>query len=122
MDMLLAGQWVQRDKTIDVRDPFDDSLIDVVPAATAEDVETAIAAADAARGTARSMSAYERSQILLDTRDEIGHGDTYFSAKLLVVTHDAALYITQTFFKISGFVKDLIPKARAYITLRGTFK
>ena len=67
MDMLLAGQWVQRDKTIDVRDPFDDSLIDVVPAATAEDVETAIAAADAARGTARSMSAYERSQILLKT-------------------------------------------------------
>ena len=67
MKMLLAGQWVDRDKTIDVRDPFDNSLIDTVPAATAEDVETALAAADAARGVARGMSAYERSQILLKT-------------------------------------------------------
>ena len=38
MKMLLAGQWVDREKTIDVRDPFDDSLIDTVPAATAEDI------------------------------------------------------------------------------------
>ena len=45
MKMLLAGQWVDREKTIDVRDPFDDSLIDTVPAATADDVETALAAA-----------------------------------------------------------------------------
>ena len=67
MEMLLAGQWVDRDKRIDVRDPFDDTLIDTVPAATLEDVETALAAADAARGVARSMSAYERSQILLKT-------------------------------------------------------
>jgi glyceraldehyde-3-phosphate dehydrogenase (NADP+) len=67
MKMLLAGQWVDREKTIDVRDPFDDSLIDTVPAATAEDIETALAAADAARGAARGLSTYERSQILLKT-------------------------------------------------------
>ena len=61
MKMLLAGQWVDREKTIDVRDPFDDSLIDTVPAATANDVETALATADAARGVARSMTTHERS-------------------------------------------------------------
>jgi glyceraldehyde-3-phosphate dehydrogenase (NADP+) len=65
--MLLAGQWVDRDATIDVRDPYDDSLIDTVPAATAEDVEEALAAADAARDVARSMTTYERSRILLET-------------------------------------------------------
>jgi len=69
MKMLLADQWVDREKTIDVRDPFDDSLIDTVPAATAEDVETALAAADAARATARAMTSHERSQILLATAD-----------------------------------------------------
>ena len=58
MKMLLAGQWVDREKTIDVRDPFDDSLIDTVPAATDEDLETALAAADAARGAARGLSTY----------------------------------------------------------------
>ena len=67
MKMLLAGQWVDGDKTIDVRDPFDDSLIDTVPAATADDVETALAAADAARGGARAITPAERSQILLKT-------------------------------------------------------
>ena len=67
MKMLLAGQRVDREKTIDVRDPFDDSLIDTVPAATAEDIETALAAADAARGAARGLSTYERTQILLKT-------------------------------------------------------
>jgi glyceraldehyde-3-phosphate dehydrogenase (NADP+) len=67
MKMLLAGQWVDRDKTIDVRDPFDDSLIDTVPAATADDVDTALAAAAAAREVARAMTTYQRSQILLKT-------------------------------------------------------
>jgi len=67
MKMLLAGQWVDRDSTIDIRDPYDDALIDTVPTATANDVETALAAADAARGAARALSAYERSSILLET-------------------------------------------------------
>ncbi len=69
MKMLLADSWVDREKTIDVRDPFDNSLIDTVPAADADDVEIAMAAADAARATARSLSTFERSQILLATAD-----------------------------------------------------
>ncbi len=67
MKMLLADQWVDREKTIEVRDPYDDSVIDTVPAATAEDVETALEAAHRARVTARGLSTYERSQILLET-------------------------------------------------------
>ena len=69
MKMLLADQWVDRDKTIDVRDPFDNSVVGTVPAADASDVETALAAADAARATARAMTTYERSQVLLATAD-----------------------------------------------------
>jgi len=67
MKMLLAGEWVDRAETIDVRDPFDNSLIDTVPSATHDDVETALAAAFAARATARKMTTYERSQVLLKT-------------------------------------------------------
>jgi len=67
MKMLLAGEWVDRDETIDVRDPFDSSLIDTVPSATHEDVETALGAAFAARETARSMTTYDRCQVLLKT-------------------------------------------------------
>jgi glyceraldehyde-3-phosphate dehydrogenase (NADP+) len=67
MKMLLAGEWVDRDETIDVRDPFDDSLIDTVPSATHDDVETALAAAFVARETARRMTTHERSRVLLGT-------------------------------------------------------
>ncbi len=71
MKMLLADQWTDRERTIEVRDPFDDSLIDTVPAATREDVEVALTTADEARREARSSSAYERSQILLETATTI---------------------------------------------------
>ena len=59
MKMLLGHEWVDRDDKIDVRDPFDDSLIDTVPAATHEDVETAMATAAEARATARALSTYD---------------------------------------------------------------
>jgi glyceraldehyde-3-phosphate dehydrogenase (NADP+) len=62
--MLLAGEWVDRAETIDVRDPFDGSLVDTVPSASPEDVETALAAADRARETARRMTTFERWRVL----------------------------------------------------------
>jgi len=67
MKMLLGKEWVDRAETIEVRDPFDNSLIDTVPAETHEDVQTALATAHAARETARRMTTYERSQVLLKT-------------------------------------------------------
>jgi len=67
MKMLLAGDWVDRGEKIDVRDPFDNSLIDTVPSADHDDVEIALAAAFAARATARKMTTFERSQVLLKT-------------------------------------------------------
>ena len=65
MKMLLGQEWVDRPDTIEVRDPFDSSLIDTVPSANAEDVQTALATAYRARETARKMTTYERSQVLL---------------------------------------------------------
>lgn len=67
MKMLLDGQWVDRDKKIDVIDPFDNSLIDTVPAATKEDVETALAAAVKGFEITKRMTVYERAQILFKT-------------------------------------------------------
>jgi glyceraldehyde-3-phosphate dehydrogenase (NADP+) len=65
MKMLLAGEWVDRDKVIEVHDPFDDAVIDTVPRATAEDVDVAMAAAVEGFAVARRMSVYDRAQVLL---------------------------------------------------------
>ena len=45
MKMLLDGRWVDRDKTIDVNDPYDNSLVDTIPAGSKQDVEVALSAA-----------------------------------------------------------------------------
>lgn len=67
MKMFLAGEWVDRDKKIEVTDPFDNSLVDTVPAATQEDVEAALATAVKGYEVARRMTVYDRAQILYKT-------------------------------------------------------
>jgi acyl-CoA reductase-like NAD-dependent aldehyde dehydrogenase len=65
MKMILAGEWVERERTIEVRDPYDDSLVDTVPAATAEDVRAAVAAAVAGHRENRALPAHRRVTALL---------------------------------------------------------
>lgn len=64
MKMLIAGKWVERKETIEVRDPWDDSLIDTVPSGTAADVEAAIAAAVDGFKVSRALPVHERVRIL----------------------------------------------------------
>jgi len=64
MKMFLAGKWVDGDQKIEVTDPFDDSLIDTVPSATATDVETALEAATRGFEVTRGMTVHERAEIL----------------------------------------------------------
>ena len=45
MDMILCGESVRRERTLEVHDPFDGSLVDTVPAADAGDVIAAVTAA-----------------------------------------------------------------------------
>jgi glyceraldehyde-3-phosphate dehydrogenase (NADP+) len=66
MEMLLAGDWVDRSDKIEVRDPFDDAIIDTVPSATIDDVETALAAAADGARVAQELSSFERSRILAE--------------------------------------------------------
>ncbi|HHI02230.1 MAG: aldehyde dehydrogenase [Candidatus Zixiibacteriota bacterium] len=71
MKMLLNGQWVDRDNKIDVIDPFDNSVIDTIPAGTKEDCETALAGAVSGFAITKKMTVYERAQILFKAADLI---------------------------------------------------
>jgi glyceraldehyde-3-phosphate dehydrogenase (NADP+) len=64
MKMLLNGEWVDRSQKLEVRDPYDQSLVDTVPMATHEDMEAAIASAEKAFAVARKLPAYRRMAIL----------------------------------------------------------
>lgn len=65
--MLLAGEWVDRDEKIEVRDPYDNHLIDTVPSAALEDVEKAIVSAQEGFKEISNLTIYERAQILYKT-------------------------------------------------------
>lgn len=64
MKMLLDGNWVDRDQKIDVTDPFDNSVIDTIPSAGKQDVETALAAAVKGFEITKRMSVFERAEVL----------------------------------------------------------
>ena len=42
MKIFLAGNWVDKPKKIEVRNPFDNSVFETVPRADAEDLEKAL--------------------------------------------------------------------------------
>ncbi|MDQ7858119.1 MAG: aldehyde dehydrogenase family protein [Armatimonadota bacterium] len=69
MKMYVAGQWVEGHRTQPVLNPFDGSVVDTVPMATADDVERALAAAVRGAGTMRRLPAYERARILRRAAD-----------------------------------------------------
>lgn len=64
MEMFIAGEWVSKPQVREIRNPFDGSVVDTVPAATREDVAAAIDAAQRAAGVMASMPAHERSALL----------------------------------------------------------
>jgi glyceraldehyde-3-phosphate dehydrogenase (NADP+) len=62
--MFLRGQWQDKAEKIEVRNPFDGSLVDTVPSAAASDMEAAVAGAVEGAAVMRRMPGYDRWQIL----------------------------------------------------------
>jgi len=64
MQMFLDGEWVDRPAKIDVKNPFDGSVIDTVPKASKADVERAITGAVRGAEIMRRLPGHERYKIL----------------------------------------------------------
>src|SRR4029079_9075641 len=69
MRIFFAGQWQDRDQKIEVRNPYDATIVDTVPQATATDAEAAITGAVQGAAAMRKLSGYERFQILRKAAD-----------------------------------------------------
>jgi acyl-CoA reductase-like NAD-dependent aldehyde dehydrogenase len=66
--VLINGEWCGDDRRgLEVINPYDDSVIAIVPEATAEDVDRAIVAALAGAKAMAALPAYRRSEILEQT-------------------------------------------------------
>ena len=64
MRIFFSGKWQDRDRKIEVRNPFDGSVVDTVPQATAADAAAAIAPAVEGAAGMRKLPGYDRFQIL----------------------------------------------------------
>lgn len=64
MKMLIGDRWVDKEEKIEVRNPYDDSLVDTVPAGRVEDVEAALRAAEEGARTNRSLPVHKRIEVL----------------------------------------------------------
>src|SRR5215470_8521320 len=69
MKMFLAGQWTDKPKKIEVKNPFDDSVIDTVTKADDADVERTLAFAERGAQVMAKLTSYERWKILRKAAD-----------------------------------------------------
>lgn len=63
-DLFIEGEWVKANRSMEVRLPYDGSLIGEVPSANLGEMERAVAAARKARKDAARLPAHKRSAIL----------------------------------------------------------
>ncbi len=71
MKMYLGGEWVERDQTVSVINPYDGTTIDTVPQAGVEDIALAVKSAERGFQAQKAISAFDRYTILMKTVDLI---------------------------------------------------
>lgn len=71
MKMLIGESWMDKDEKIDVRNPYNDEIIDTVPSGDAADVEAAFQAAEQGYKINRSLPVHQRISILSKTAEII---------------------------------------------------
>jgi acyl-CoA reductase-like NAD-dependent aldehyde dehydrogenase len=69
MKIFLEGHWVDKPTKIEVKNPFDNSIIDTVPKADSGDVEAALAYAERGAKVMAKLSGYQRWKILRTAAD-----------------------------------------------------
>ncbi len=64
MKMVIGGEWIDREETIDVLNPYDQSVVDTVPRGTPDDVKKAIGIAQKGYEINKEMAIHKRISIL----------------------------------------------------------
>ncbi len=64
MKMYVAGQWIDKPQQIEVRNSYDDSVIDTVPRADRGDIERALQSAERGARVMAKLAGYDRWKIL----------------------------------------------------------
>ncbi len=64
MKMFIGGEWVDKKEKIEVKNPYNGKVVDTVPRGDREDVDKAVQSAEKGLDEMKSLSSYERYEIL----------------------------------------------------------
>src|SRR5436305_7350608 len=79
---LLDGKWIEQGPTVEIRSPYDQSVVGAVVMASVQQLEQAIAAAARAFEVTRKLAAFERHRILSDISQGIGERHEEFARSI----------------------------------------
>lgn len=64
MELLINGEWVTNSRVLEVKNPYDDSVIDTVPLASKADIDKTLSGLQAGFEEMKELTSLERSEIL----------------------------------------------------------
>ena len=103
MRMYIGGEWVDRDEKIQVINPYDNSVIDTVPAAGVEDVDLAVGSAVRGAEVMANIPAYDRylmlrraADLLEERLEDFGRTITLEEGKVIAEGRTEAARAVQT--------------------------
>lgn len=82
MRMLIGEKWVDKDEKIEVRNPFNNEIIDTVPSGGKDDIEAAYQAAAEGAKINRNLPVHQRISILYKTAEIIKNRQEEFASTI----------------------------------------
>ncbi len=114
--MLLAGEWIEGAQKIPVCNPFDNSVVDTVPRATAADIDRALDFAARGAPCIRKMPGYERYLRLRKAADLLEARTEEFAR---TITIEEGKILAESRFEVSRAVVTLTESAEEAKRLSG---
>jgi acyl-CoA reductase-like NAD-dependent aldehyde dehydrogenase len=116
MRMYVAGAWLEKVQSIEVLNPFDNSVLDTVPRATVDDVGRALVSAVEGAKVMRRLSHYERFLILKRAAELVEQCAQDLAE---TITLEEGKVINESRFEVSRAVQTLILSAEEAKRLSG---
>ena len=109
MKMYIGGEWTDKDVKVSVLNPYDGSVIDTVPSAATEDVDSAIASAVRGAAVMAKVPAYERFLMLRRAADLLEERTEEFAR---TITLEEGKVIAESRTEVGRAVQTACPERR----------
>src|SRR5687768_9721218 len=116
MKMYVAGAWIDKPRTIEVRHPFDNAVVDTVPYGDISDVDRALEAAVRGAKVMARLSGHDRYQILRKTAAKLEEKTEEFAR---TITLEEGKVLAESRFEVSRALQTLTLSAEEARRIHG---